>query len=63
MNFDMILDPIIQLTLISSFLSLVVTLIQKKTIDHDAMKRIRSEIKSLQKNMKESQKKRYCKDK
>ncbi|RLG13838.1 MAG: hypothetical protein DRN66_03440 [Candidatus Nanohalarchaeota archaeon] len=57
MIFDMFLDPLIQLTLISSGLSLVVTLIQKKTIDHVAMKRIRAEIKSLQKDMKEAQKK------
>ena len=57
MSFDMLLDPVVQLGLISSGLSLIITLVQKKTIDHKEMKRIRSEIKSLQKDMKEAQKK------
>ena len=57
MSFDMFFDPVVQLGLISSGLSLIITLVQKKTIDHKEMKRIRSEIKSLQKDMKEAQKK------
>ena len=56
MSFDMFLDPIVQLTLISSGLSLIITLVQKKTINQGEMKRIKAEIKSLQKEMKEAQK-------
>ena len=53
----MLFDPVFQLSLISTGIALLISLVQKKTINHSELRRIKEEIKSLQNDMKEAQKK------